>query len=107
MIISDSRLVFENDSEFRILEIDGIFKIERKFIKKSKTGCLWWYKEVTEYYWGNVTTYGGECFRIPLYGTNVIIDTYKYLMPTFGKLEDAENALDKLINPTIPKYHYR
>ena len=94
-------------SAFRIVELDGIFKIERRFKKIIKTGVLWWSKKTEEYVWKDITTYGGECFRIPIYGTGIVIDTYDYKMPEFKSLEDAEKALDKLINPPQPVYHYR
>lgn len=94
-------------SGFRIVELDGIFKIERKFRRITKKGYLWWSKKVEEYVWKDITTYGGECYRIPIYGTGVIIDTYKYKMPEFESLSEAEKALNKLINPPQPVYHYR
>lgn len=94
-------------SGFRIVELDGVFKIQRRFRSITQTGCFWWSKKTEEYVWKDITTYGGECFRIPMYGTGIVIDTYKYKMPEFKSLEDAEKALDKLINPPQPVYHYR
>jgi hypothetical protein len=94
-------------SGFRIVELDGVFKIERRFKKVKKSGCLWWSNKIEEYVWKDITTYGSECFRIPIYGTGIVVDTYKHKMPEFTNLEDAETALNKLINPTQPVYHYR
>ena len=94
-------------SGFRIVELDGIFKIERRFKRVTKTGCLWWSKKVEDYVWKEITIYGGECFRVPMYGTGIVIDTYKYKMPEFTTLEEAEKTLTKLINPPKPVYYYR
>lgn len=94
-------------SGFRIVELDGVFKIERKFKRVTKTGYLWWSKKIEEDVWKEITIYGGECYRLPVYGTGIVIDTYKYKMPEFSSLDDAEKALDKLINPPQPVYHYR
>ena len=92
---------------FRIVELEGVFKIERRFRKVIETGYLWWSKKVEYDVWKEITTYGGECYRLPMYVTGIVHDTYKYKMPEFKSLDEADNALKKIINPPQPVFHYR
>lgn len=94
-------------SDFRIVELEGVFTIERKFKEVNTTGWLWWAKKVEKYIWKDITTYGGACYVLPLYGTGFVIDTYKDKMREFRNLSEAEQVLDKLINSPKPIYHYR
>lgn len=90
---------------FRIVEFNGTFKIERKFKKITTTGFL--RKKTTEtFVWKDITVTGGECYRLSLIGTGLVLDTYKNIMPTFKTLEEAKNTINTLINPLKPIYHY-
>ena len=95
------------NGDFRIVELDGRFKIERRFKEITETGYFWWTKKTETYVWRDITTDGRECYRLGMYNIGIVIDNYKYRMPEFNNIEDAEKALNKLLNPPQPVYHYR
>lgn len=95
-------------SGFRIVELDGKFTIEREFEKSDYTWFLFWIiKEKKRKVWKRVTKTGGECFRLPLLGTGIVLDTYKDMLPAFDSMEEAERVVQQFINPPQPVYHYR
>lgn len=89
-------------NDFRIVELNGSFRIERKFLKETKKGILWWEKIIKEYVWKDINKYGGEYVAMYLYGKLL---TEK--MCEFKTLEEADKALEKILTPTVPIYHYR
>lgn len=95
-------------SGFRIVELDGKYTIEREFEKSDYTWFLFWIiKEKKRKVWKRVTKTGGECFRLPLLGTGIVLDTYKDMLPALYSMEEAEKAVQMFINPPQPVYHYR
>ena len=91
--------------DFRIVELDGVFKIQRIFTEETKTGMLWWKKVVVTFVWKDITTFGGGCYYLPLLNLGVILDTMQHKMPTFNNIDDAREAIKKLMNPPEPIYH--
>ena len=89
-------------SDFRVREYDGIFEIQRKEVKKTTNGCLWWKKTKEEINWKFVDKWGNCLWAI--YGY-ISVNNYDQKIGHFTDLQSAFDKIDIMIAGA--KYHYR
>lgn len=89
-------------SDFRVREYDGIFEIQRKEVKKTTTGFLWWKKTKEEIHWKFVDKWGNCLWAF--YGY-ISLDNYHEKINSFTDLQSAFDKIDTMIAGA--KYHYR
>lgn len=83
-------------TDFRVVEFEGVFRIQKKYVKKAITGILWWMKEEKIEKWIDVNH-----LLCKPYPNSRDISKLK-------SKEDAFNMIDKIISKSQVKetYHY-
>jgi hypothetical protein len=97
-----------NKDNYRIVEKDGEFTIEKEFEKSEFTWFLFWVIKVKKSkVWRRVTKSGNESLHEIVPGLGILLDTSEDDLPPFKSLVEADIAIKKLINNQQPVYHYR
>lgn len=91
-----------NSSDFRVVEYEGVFQIQRKQTKIITTGFWWWKKEIEEVNWKCVDKYGGCIYSISLRFGH--IDNYDQMIKDFKDLDSALAKIKVMVNGL--RYHY-
>lgn len=89
-------------SDFRVVEYDGVFQIQRKQTKIKTTGILWWKKETEEVDWKCVDKYGRCIYSISLRFGN--INNYDQMIKDFKDLDSALEKIKVMVDGL--RYHY-
>lgn len=91
-----------NKNDFRVLEYDGLFHIQRKQTKEIITGILWWRKTASETVWKSVTNRGVyEWSRTTVAGR---IGNSGVIIKPFTDLKSAIDKINIIVGGV--KYHY-
>jgi hypothetical protein len=91
-----------NNSDFRVVEYDGVFQIQRKQIKIKILGILFWKKEIEEVDWKCVDKYGKCVYSIDLRFGNM--NNYHQMIKDFKDLDSALEKIKVMIKGL--RYHY-
>ena len=100
--LSEMELKNNKYKNFRIIEIDGEFEIERLQITYSR--ILWWKKEIQT--WKKIDKKGNFIYRFYSYGFLLTNESKKN--KKYSSLEKAKKGLSKILElkDLKPIYHY-
>lgn len=91
-----------SSSDYRVVEYDGFFQIQKKYIKKENIGFLWWKKEIEKIDWKCVDKYGNFIYSINTRFGNV--NNYHKKIKDFKDLDSALEKIKVMNNGCY--YHY-
>lgn len=91
-----------SSSDYRVVEYDGFFQIQKKYIKKENIGFLWWKKEIEKIDWKCVDKYGNFIYSINTRFGN--INNYHKKIKDFKDLDSALEKIKVMNNGCY--YHY-
>jgi len=91
-----------SNSDYRVEEYGGYFKIQKKKVEKKTIGFLWWRKTIIETKWLYIDNKGR--FLVSLSYGSRYINNYSDEIKPFTDLQSAFNKISIIENG--PKYHY-